>query len=85
MTDNEIIKLLGGGTEFAKLLAAYTGQKVDREAVYKWGERGFIPYKWRPHVYAILKKQPAGSPGRLAADDGFLTRSPPQQEEVANG
>lgn len=54
MTDIEKIKFLGGPTKLAKRLAEHTGTAIDREAIYKWKAREFIPWKWRHHVEALL-------------------------------
>lgn len=52
----DLIERLGGGTRIAADLAAATGTPVDREAVYKWQERG-IPWKWRPSVADLAKEK----------------------------
>lgn len=54
MTDIDRIERLGGATRLAKLLSERVGEPVDREAIYKWKARAFIPWKWRHHVEALL-------------------------------
>lgn len=56
MNHADFINELGGGTKVAELLAAETGEPIDRESVYKWRERDFIPWRWRPHLIAIAMR-----------------------------
>lgn len=59
MTHADFIRALGGGSEIAKYIAAEidpsTVPEKLREAVYKWGERNFIPWKWRAHLLPLAK------------------------------
>lgn len=56
MDHAEFITLLGGGTKVAALLAEETGEKIDREAVYKWRELNRVPFRWRPHLVVIARR-----------------------------
>jgi hypothetical protein len=47
--DKPFLDALGGGTAIADFLTAKTGEKIDREAVYKWPTQG-IPHRWRPYL-----------------------------------
>ena len=42
------IEELGGGTLVATGLSAEMDEPIDREAVYKWRERGVIPPRYWP-------------------------------------
>lgn len=66
MDQATLITALGGGTEVATSLTKATGVPVNREAVYKWRERGFIPWRWRPYVVALAEKK------QIAIPEGFL-------------
>lgn len=57
MTDHTaLIDALGGGTKLAETLEERTGQKIDRERVYKWKVNG-VPWRWRNTVAALAKKE----------------------------
>lgn len=53
MKHSDIINTLGGGTKVSELL----GGEVDREAIYAWAARDFIPWKWRPAIVAVARSQ----------------------------
>ncbi len=57
MTHSELIEALGGGTKVAERLSAMVGEPIDREAVYQWRMRDVIPYRWRPHIAGMAKKE----------------------------
>ena len=59
MNDRDLIDRLGGGTRLAQLLAEKTGQPIDREAIYKWKERGVIPWRWRSAVSSLAVESEA--------------------------
>lgn len=71
MTDAEIIEALGGGTKLSKALSDI-GADVDREAIYAWVIRDFIPWQWRIYVATVADAQ------KVSLPDGFLTRKPPR-------
>jgi hypothetical protein len=59
------IKSLGGGTAVAAYLSDRTGERIDREAVYKWGSQG-VPWRWRPFL------KPLAEAKGIALPEGFL-------------
>ena len=61
MTDASVIEALGGATVLGAALAE-NGYEVDREAIYKWKERDFIPWKWRSRVAAVALKSNVSLP-----------------------
>ena len=77
MSDAKIIDALGGGS---KLAATFTelGLLLDREAVYKWKERDFIPWKWRVHIAALAKKRKISLPKDFLVPRG-ITEHPPER------
>lgn len=73
MRHSALIEALGGGTQVAKLLEDVPGGgKIDREAVYKWAERDFIPWKWRPAVMAVARAHGKAIP------EGFIPGVEPE-------
>ncbi len=57
MTHAELIEALGGGTVISHRLSKVSGEIIDREAVYKWHKRNFIPWKWRIFLLAMAKER----------------------------
>ena len=70
MDQATLITALGGGTEVATWLTKATGEDVDREAVYKWRERGLIPWRWRPYLAMLAAEK------KVSLPVGFLPASP---------
>jgi hypothetical protein len=52
-----LIDALGGGQKVAEAVSDFLGleggDRVDREAVYKWKKENRIPYRWRDGVRAL--------------------------------
>jgi len=53
-THADLIDRLGGGTRLAAALTRATGERFDREQVYKWKRNG-VPYRWRGHVRRLAE------------------------------
>ncbi len=68
MTDASVIEALGGATVLAAALVE-NGYEVDREAIYKWKERDFIPWKWRGRVAAIASRSNVSLPDCFVDSD----------------
>lgn len=69
-TVRELIERLGGGTAVAdelNNLLPPTERRVDREAVYKWGEANQIPHYRRLYVAALAIKKNQQLPDQLQA------------------
>lgn len=56
MKHADFIEELGGGTKVAERL------KIDREAVYKWRERDFIPWRWRAPLLTMAREMGKKAP-----------------------
>ena len=85
MTDTDVIEALGGATVLAAALGE-SGYGVDREAIYKWKERDFIPWKWRGRVAALAKgREISLSENFLAPQDIDPAGGPRQPEPKAPG
>ena len=72
MSDAKLIDALGGGSGLATALTE-RGAPTDREAVYKWKERDFIPWKWRTHVAALAEER------KISIPEDFLV---PQEDPI---
>jgi len=83
MSDTDVIEALGGATVLAAALAE-NGYEVDREAIYKWKGRDFIPWKWRGRVVALASKRGVILPDDFF-DDGKAEGGPRQPEPKAPG
>jgi hypothetical protein len=68
MTHAELIEALGGGTFISHRLSKVSGEIIDREAVYKWHKRNFIPWKWRVFLLAMAKERHATPPADFFPD-----------------
>ncbi|RDD60470.1 hypothetical protein DRB17_17880 [Ferruginivarius sediminum] len=75
----DLIDRLGGGTRVAEALTKATGERCDREAVYKWKRNG-VPWKWRVHVCHLAEAM-----GETVPDDFVDTRIRAQQLFAAAG
>jgi len=71
MTHAELIEALGGGTLISYRLSKASGEAIDREAVYKWHKRNFIPWKWRVFLLAMAKER------QVIVPDNFFPGSEP--------
>jgi hypothetical protein len=67
MCHGDLIKELGMGTAIAAWISARSGEKLDREAVYKWPKAG-IPWKWRPFVAAMAAEKNINLPEDFLPD-----------------
>lgn len=57
MRHADFIEALGGGTKVAESLAAETGEEINRDSVYQWRAKDFIPWRWRPHLIVIARRE----------------------------
>ena len=80
MSDAKLIDALGGGSGLATALTE-RGAPLDRETIYKWKERDFIPWKWRAHVAALAEEHEISLPEDFLAPQGVDLEGGPRQPE----
>jgi hypothetical protein len=53
VNDVQLLSALGPASALARRLSSLAGEPLDREAIYKWKERGRIAHAWRPWVLLV--------------------------------
>lgn len=66
MNHAQFIEDLGNGTQIAAWLESATGNRVEREAIYKWRANG-VPLKWRPHLVRMAAEKGVALPENFMA------------------